>query len=120
MVTTKHYELPRLIDYCLEILDKIKVEVFKECLNVNGYCILKDEKRLYIASTLTETEKFIILIEALSLFDLENIFINPVIRDYIQRYRENRLTADLFSKPAKIKRLRKKYIPKPFVIRKEQ
>jgi len=119
MLHTKQSELPRLIDYCLDILSRIDVEVIKECSHINGYCILKEEKRLYIDDSLSDIEKFLVLIEVLSMFDLEKIFINPVIRDYLQKYRENTLGRELIHMTAGRRKISKKYMPRPVVIKRE-
>lgn len=78
-------EYQQLLDELKEIaLQKgIKVRFEKGDFN-GGYCILKSEKVIVINKLAQTQRKLIILIEALKEIGIEDIFINPKIRNIIE------------------------------------
>jgi hypothetical protein len=61
-----------------------------------GFCVLKEERLLVINKKLPEPRKASVLAQALSQFGLENVFIKPTLREYIEdeaaKRREKRTT----------------------------
>ncbi|MFN4112190.1 MAG: hypothetical protein ACK4G1_07915 [Ignavibacteria bacterium] len=82
-IAEKEYQ--QLIDELKEIaLNKgIKVRFEKGDFN-GGYCILKSEKVIVINKLAQTQRKLIILVEALKEIGIEDIFINPKIRNIIE------------------------------------
>lgn len=78
-------EYQQLLDELKEIaLQKgIKVRFEKGDFN-GGYCILKSEKVIVINKLAQTQRKLIILVEALKEIGIEDIFINPKIRNIIE------------------------------------
>lgn len=82
-IAEKEYQ--QLIDELKEIaLQKgIKVRFEKGDFN-GGYCILKSEKVIVINKLAQTHRKLIILVEALKEIGVEDIYINPKIRNIIE------------------------------------
>ncbi len=82
-IAEKEYQ--QLIDELKEIaLQKgIKVRFEKGDFN-GGYCILKSEKVIVINKLAQTQRKLIILVEALKEIGVEDIYINPKIRNIIE------------------------------------
>jgi hypothetical protein len=49
-----------------------------------GYCVLKEEKILVMNKKLPEARKASVLAQALSEIGLDNVFIKPALRQYIE------------------------------------
>lgn len=81
--TEKEYQ--QLLDELKEIaLQKgIKVRFEKGDFN-GGYCILKSEKVIVINKLVQTQRKLFILVEALKEIGIEDIYINPKIRNIIE------------------------------------
>jgi len=81
--TEKEYQ--QLLDELKEIaLQKgIKVRFEKGDFN-GGYCILKSEKVIVINKLAQTQRKLFILVEALKEIGIEDIYINPKIRNIIE------------------------------------
>lgn len=114
-----HKELPILIDHCLETLRRKHIEIHHLYKIPNGYCIFRDEKRLYIDCSLTDTDKFKALIEVLSALDLEDIFISPCLREHIRDYNKKPSSQLIYDNKSTISR-KKKLLPKPVTIKREK
>jgi Zn-dependent peptidase ImmA (M78 family) len=82
-VNEKEYQ--KLLDELKEIaLQKgIKVRFEKGDFN-GGYCILKSEKVIVINKLAQAQRKLFILVEALKEIGIEDIYINPKIRNIIE------------------------------------
>jgi len=78
-------EYQQLLDELKEVaLQKgIKVRFEKGDFN-GGYCILKSEKVIVINKLAQTQRKLIILVEALKEIGIEDIYINPKIRNIIE------------------------------------
>lgn len=115
----KPKSIPVIIDYCLEVLEKLGIELYRDNSQVNGYCILKEEKRLYFDSSLSDIQKFKALLEVLNQFDLDNIFINPVLRECMQRYKEKDLNNILINTDQTPYKKNKRMIPKTISLKRD-
>jgi hypothetical protein len=82
---TSEKEYQQLLDELKEIaLQKgIKVRFEKGDFN-GGYCILKSEKVIVINKLVQTQRKLSILVEALKEIGVEDIYINPKIRNIIE------------------------------------
>ena len=49
-----------------------------------GFCVLKDERMLVINKKLPDQRRASVLAQALAEYGLENVFIKPSLRDYIE------------------------------------
>ena len=49
-----------------------------------GFCVLKDERMLVINKKLTDPRRASVLAQALAEYGLENVFIKPSLRAYIE------------------------------------
>lgn len=49
-----------------------------------GFCILKDERMLVVNKKLLDARRASVLAQALSAFGLDNVFIKPALREYIE------------------------------------
>lgn len=49
-----------------------------------GYCIVKDERMLVVNKKLSDQRKAAVLATALNEYGLDNIFIKPSVREYIE------------------------------------
>ncbi len=81
----KEKEYQQLIEDLREIASQkgIKVRFEKGDFN-GGYCILKSERVIVINKMAQTQRKLIILVEALKEIGVEDIYINPKIRNIIE------------------------------------
>lgn len=82
-ITEKEYQ--QLLDELKEIASQkgIKVRFEKGDFN-GGYCILKSEKIIVINKFAQTQRKLLILVEALKEIGIEDIYINPKLRNIIE------------------------------------
>jgi hypothetical protein len=85
-----------IIDYLEELLERFGVEIRHEVIRqdedatnvVGGLCLLKGEYVLIINSKATAKDKVKTLAMALKHFDLDQIYIRPVLRELLDRIPE--------------------------------
>lgn len=79
----KEYQL--LFEQLKDIANRkgIKVRLEKGDFN-GGYCILKDQQIIVVNKIASSYRKILILIEALSEIGVEDIYINPKLREIIE------------------------------------
>lgn len=79
----KEYQL--LFEQLKDIANQkgIKVRLEKGDFN-GGYCILKDQQIIVVNKIASTYRKILILIEALSEIGVEDIYINPKLREIIE------------------------------------
>ncbi|MDI6688579.1 MAG: hypothetical protein QME06_10220, partial [Desulfobacterales bacterium] len=78
----------------IEIAEKLKVEVSEKnfrktgiCIQ-SGFCKVKNKNFFIIDKHLPVYKKNIIMAELLNKMPLENIYIMPVVRDFVNKHRE--------------------------------
>ena len=87
-----------LIDYLEELAEKFGIEIRYEIIKqdedlsfvAGGFCLLKGEKVLIINPKATQKDRIRILVEAVKHFDIEQIYIRPVLRELLDGTPEHR------------------------------
>jgi len=82
-----------LIDYLEEVAEKFGIEIRYEIIRqdedlsvvAGGLCLLKGEYALIINPKANGKDKIRVLLEAVRHFDLDQIYIRPVIRELLDR-----------------------------------
>ena len=69
---------------------KVSYEVLAETVGGGGLCKVKGAWRVIVEKRGTAGEKASTLAKALATFDTEGIFLTPVARDLVDRYRPRR------------------------------
>lgn len=86
----------------IEIADKLGIKVRKDSGNFRGgSCILNEQKIIVINNSIPIEAKANLLAKCLTTFSIENVFIKPAVRDYINKvatndlHRNNDLSLDI-------------------------
>ena len=88
----------QLYQNLIEITEKLNVKVSEKnfrTIGINiqsGFCKVKNNNLFIIDKHLPVVKKNIILANFLNKMPLENIYIMPVVRDFVNKYRETRKT----------------------------
>lgn len=74
-----------LVEELKQLAEQLGVTVRQEIGNFNGgYCVLHEKKLIVVNKKLTSNIKAAVLAQSLSHFALDEVYIKPALRDYIE------------------------------------
>ncbi len=74
-----------LVEDLRQLAEQLGVVVRQENGNFNGgYCVLHDKRLIVVNKKLTPHIKAAVLAQSLSFFSLDDVYIKPALREYIE------------------------------------
>ena len=74
-----------LVEELRQLAEQMGITVRQEIGNFNGgYCVLHEKKLIVVNKKLTPHIKAAVLAQSLSFFSLDDVYIKPALREYIE------------------------------------